>query len=441
MADIVQQVTVTENTGPDTVAVLPSDVTVGNLLVVMTAHIGGDECGGAGTATWADTQSLTFTHRVSGQNPGGTGSNSCILTAPVTSSGPETITRTKSSSNYPVTMWVLELGGISLPAVDATNSAATNGGTSTDSGNVTSANPNLLLVGVSSDDSANNYTSVAPAGSTDNLVIPSAAFLYKFVAAGTYSATFNKTGGGNRYSAAAALISFSGNNDTQSVSDTLSLSDALATVVVNTLPNPSPSDTLALSDFALGDWFKSADSVSINDAVTYSITFSGGGGGSVSDILVGDTLFLEDSILSSRDGYTWLIDENVISLLDNVNYSAPYITAATDTLALSDTIALGKFQGYSFSDTLSLLEAAQPLQSNGDSFSFLDAISTNLAAIGPTSVPWLASDQISLQDSISFISIPLLSVRGDTLQIRDEAFVQLRSNLNSYLRRYLNDVQ
>jgi hypothetical protein len=223
--------------------------------------------------------------------------------------------------------------------------------------------------------------------------------------------------------------------ETRAAADTLSLSD-LALLNYGLLV----SDTGSLSDFALGNWFMSADSLGIYDAMTYSITFSGGGGGSASDILVGDTLELLDSILTSQEGYQWLNIGDVISFDDLLGSVAPYVTAAVDILPLLDSLTISQFKGYSFSDSISLLEAAQPLRSEGDTFSFLDAVGTTLADIGPTSVPWAAADSITLSDSVAFVSIPLLSLH-DVISIQDEAFVKLNSNLNSYLRRYLNDVQ
>ncbi len=206
-ATIVQAVSVTEATGPNTVAVL-APVTSGNLLVVMTGHPGGQECIGGTPASYSDTRSLTFTPRVTSENVNGGQSNSCILTAPVTSSGAETITRTASLGNYPVAMWVIEIGGINTPAIDSVNGDTADFGTSVNSGNVTSSNTNLVLLGAASDNVANVFDSVSPSGGTSVFVSYTGAFMAKFVGAGTYSCTFGKTGGGGRYSCAALLLSF-----------------------------------------------------------------------------------------------------------------------------------------------------------------------------------------------------------------------------------------
>jgi hypothetical protein len=209
MANIVQSASVVESTGPNTVLVMPSNVTAGNLLIIMTGHPGGNECTGGGTlATYTDTRGLTYTAITTSENPSGGQSNSCILSAPITSSGPQTITRNVSLGNYPVAMWGVEISGVLLPTVDATASGTADSGTSVSSGNVVSANPNLILLGAASDNVANAFDSVSPSGGTSAFVSPNGAFLVKLVGAGTYNPTFGKSAGGVRFSCTAALISF-----------------------------------------------------------------------------------------------------------------------------------------------------------------------------------------------------------------------------------------
>ncbi len=145
-AVIVQTAHVTEASGPDTVLVMPSNVTSGNLLVVMTGHEGGDECMSGVNAVYTDTRGLTFTPVATKENSNGGQSNSCIITAPITSSGPETITRTKSSSNYPVDMWAAEIGGITSPTVLSTNGGTADGGNTVSSGLFGSAGEGAIPV-------------------------------------------------------------------------------------------------------------------------------------------------------------------------------------------------------------------------------------------------------------------------------------------------------
>ncbi len=219
MPSIIQSVSVTESTGPVTTIVMPSNVTAGNLLVVMIGNPGGGDLG----ATFADTQSSTFALQVNQTNVNGTQSSCDIWTAPINSSGPETITRTVSSSNYPVSIWVIEVD-VPNPVVDSTNIGTADGGTGVTSGNVFTANSNVLLVGAASDNTGNAFDSASPSGSTTAFVSPNGAFLAKFVSSGTYACTFNKSSGGVRYSVVAALIS---GGNTESVSDSESLSDAV----------------------------------------------------------------------------------------------------------------------------------------------------------------------------------------------------------------------
>ena len=208
VASVVQSVSCTEATGPNTTCVMPGSVTAGNFLVVFTGHPGGDECSTL-LATYSDTQGSVFTgNRSDGQNPSGGQSNSCIITAPITSSGADTIVRARTSSNYPVAMWVVEMTGMATIAFPSASGGTADSGTTVNSGNVTSAAANLLLVCAASDNNGNVFNSASPSGSTTAFVAYHGGFLYKFVSPGTYSCTFNKSAGGTRFSAAALLISY-----------------------------------------------------------------------------------------------------------------------------------------------------------------------------------------------------------------------------------------
>ncbi len=202
-ATIVQSVTVVEATGPNTVAVMPSDVTSGNLLVVMWGNTGSDAA-----TTISDTRGLTFTSIIGSINVNGSQSSCKILTAPITSSGPDTVTRVDLLGNFPCGMWVFEIGGISSPTTDSTNGDTSDAISSVNSGNVVSANTDLILLGCAGSSVA-AFDTFSPSGSTTHTV-GNNGFLQKFVAAGTYSCTFDKTStAGGRNSCCAALISFS----------------------------------------------------------------------------------------------------------------------------------------------------------------------------------------------------------------------------------------
>lgn len=205
-----QSTTCTSSSSPTT-CTFSGTLLPGSFLINLTGNLGGYECLDTGTpATITDTRSSTFTHAIGYINVNGGQSTSCAATAPLASSGSDAITRTTSNpSNFPVAMLSLEVAGVSSPTVVSTSGGQADGGTTVNTGNVTSAASNLLLVCASSDNTANAYDSASPSGSTTFFVSSVGGFLYKFVGPGTYSCTFNKSAGGLRMSAVAALISYS----------------------------------------------------------------------------------------------------------------------------------------------------------------------------------------------------------------------------------------
>ncbi len=204
-ATIVQSASGSSASAPTCVVTMGSNVTSGNLLVVMEGNTGGND---NPTAVYTDTQGLTYTLAISTINVNGAQSSCGILTAPVTSSGPQVITRTIAGGNYPVSLWVIEVGGISGPSVAATSGGTSDAVSSVNTGNVVSALTDLLLVGSSGATSA-AFDTFSPSGST-NATIGNNGMMAKLVGAGTYSCTFDKTStAGGRNSCCAALISFS----------------------------------------------------------------------------------------------------------------------------------------------------------------------------------------------------------------------------------------
>jgi len=210
MGTVVQSVASSAAAGPTTVCVMPSNVTAGNLLVIMTGHIGGNECNaGSGNAVYTDTRGLTYTALVAGQNVNGAQSNCCIITAPITSSGPQTITRTIASSNYPNSMWAVEVSGVSSLATAAVNASFADFVLTINTGNVTSAAADLLILACAAHNTTPPFDSVSPTGSASNFPANGVqAGMIQFAAAGTYSATFGKPGASGRFSACIALLSY-----------------------------------------------------------------------------------------------------------------------------------------------------------------------------------------------------------------------------------------
>jgi hypothetical protein len=213
---VVQAVPCYSSTGTVT-CTMTSSVTAGNFLVAMEANIGSGTCQSNNPDRWfSDTLGSVFTQRVFVVNVSGGQSSSCIVTAPITSSGADTITKTfdPPSPNFQ-SMWLLEIAGIASPVFDTevsliniqVSTSFADAVTSINTGNVTTGSANSLLVCVSGDNLANPYDSFAPSGSTTYASVNNLdGFLYKFVGAGTYSCTFGKSAGGLRLSAVALVI-------------------------------------------------------------------------------------------------------------------------------------------------------------------------------------------------------------------------------------------
>ncbi len=199
MGSIVQTA-VQDGTSPISV-VMPGDVTSGNLLVVF---ISGSPI--YATPTYSDTRGLTYTVSVTGSNIGGAQSECQIILAPVTSSGPQTVTVTSDAAGKRVR--VVEVSGVGSPTVDATSIGSANISTSVSTGNATTSN-SVMFAGVASDDQgASTFNSTTPSAGTSYLGNFLQAAYIDFVGAGTYTFTAGKTGAGNRSAAAMALVSF-----------------------------------------------------------------------------------------------------------------------------------------------------------------------------------------------------------------------------------------
>lgn len=222
-----------------------------------------------------------------------------------------------------------------------------------------------------------------------------------------------------------------------SVADTITLSDgavARAGLCIST------GDTVSFSDVALGNWYKYEDYLSIYDAITYAIGFVPGGPPAPTEMLFIDVISLGDELFSSsRGGYEQVFQDQIVFSDELLSFS-PYVTAAADTLAISDTAFLGKFSGSLFSDTLSFLDAAQPLRSEGETLTLSDSVTIAVVVFLPVDAGVAVGDAIELSDSVKFLIVPSLLFQGDILILRDEAFVYLNATLDGYLRRYLNDV-
>lgn len=194
------------------VCVMPGNVAAGNLLVLVVGKLGGS----CGTSDWSDTRSSVFTRRANVVNTGGFQSTTCIVTAPVTASGADTITMAGTQT---LIMWAFEVRLIGYGIAD-TDTGIANSATSVATGDVVAAGLTLLVCGAANN-SAALYDTVTPSGGTAAFAGPyaetgglelstTAAAYYKFVGAGTYTctSTIAAAGTGSRMSSAALLISY-----------------------------------------------------------------------------------------------------------------------------------------------------------------------------------------------------------------------------------------
>lgn len=111
-----------------------------------------------------------------------------------------------------------------------------------------------------------------------------------------------------------------------------------------------------------------------------------------------------------------------LNLADGLAASLTYRFTVTDTITLSDSIVFSSFR--SATDTLALTDAA--------AISVGSSISVILQSV---------SDTLGFFDSIQFLASKSEAAFGDSIRMADTVYVNLQSTRNSYLRRYLNDVQ
>jgi hypothetical protein len=147
----------------------------------------------------------------------------------------------------------------------------------------------------------------------------------------------------------------------------------------------------------------------------------GGQGGATNEIAVGDAFLLIDDLDSGRTQGT----------------------PNSDTLELTDSVALFYLGGYSFSDSLSLSEGSGVWNTTYfDGLSFLEDLQFLVQEPQPVPLPGiLISDSLELFDSrtggdpqLGFLGF------GDRIVLTDKQGTVMKSTLDGYLRRYLNDV-
>ncbi len=190
--------------------VMTSNVVSGNMLVVLLQHGGGDDCDSAGGSV-ADTRSSVFTKKVVVVNTNGGQAFSCQLTAPITSSGADTITRTQPG-NLPAAMFVYEITTGSGSISYVTDTVIANSVNTITGNNMTTAlNDSILFCSPGTNTSTNAWTSATPSGVTTSFVVNNgyaSAGVYKVVTAGTYVCACTKTSGDARSALTGMIISW-----------------------------------------------------------------------------------------------------------------------------------------------------------------------------------------------------------------------------------------
>lgn len=211
---------------------------------------------------------------------------------------------------------------------------------------------------------------------------------------------------------------------TESLSDTLSLSDS----VIETLqPALSLSDQIVLTDLVLIP-----------------------GGGTGIPITLGDTFVFNDanSQIIQLLGHLTASLSDQISLGDAESNAIPIGLTIKDPrakLALSDSVKQALLQLVKLNDQLTLTDLVQdvlmPIANlqPSDTFTFTDAVVTNLASIfSPIFLNF--TDQLAINDLNLILKSPDYLSVVDTLNLQDSVIVSLITDLNPYIRRYLNDV-
>lgn len=194
-----------------------------------------------------------------------------------------------------------------------------------------------------------------------------------------------------------------------SVSDSLSLSDVITpyNLAINL-----PTDGIALSD-------------SVSPLVTISLPFS-------------DKITLIDSVIYTLFSPFVRVAGDAINLADGITFAGIGVISEGDTLSLSDGYVISpsiiESDTFTFSDIIGISIPT----GESDSYTLSDTIGLTLSS-SIQSLTVTAVDSIFLLDSDSLTG-PQFAKVGDLMLFQDDQAISLNSTLNSYLRRYLNDL-
>lgn len=213
------------------------------------------------------------------------------------------------------------------------------------------------------------------------------------------------------------------------------------------------SDGETLSNIAFNDTLNLTDAVNVN--VPIFLTFSEAY--SFSDDLGNNVgiplLFNSDGLTLSDEIDVFYVISINLDLSDSLEFSDAFDAndsnpiILSDQLVLQDSIALSSLSLFDFIDSLNLSDSVQLLLAPirdlqlTDELTLSDSINVSLLSIF-TAINLSLNDTLSLEDGVGF-TYPEKLTFSDSLSLDDSngVIVVLMSDLNPYLRRYLNDVK
>lgn len=188
------------------------------------------------------------------------------------------------------------------------------------------------------------------------------------------------------------------------------------------------SSTLALTESA-------SDAISLSDAAAHNF------GSIYSFVDISTITDLLDIIVISNKKKEWeLLLSEGMSFGDSMLAFATYATAVAESNTITDAVSL-HFNRFSlFSDAISLSDNLFSNANSGDTLTFSDGVAYSLAVVQPTDYAFLLTDQLVIGEVTAHIEVPDFLHVGDALILSDRITARFQSNVNNYLRRYLNDV-
>ena len=218
-------------------------------------------------------------------------------------------------------------------------------------------------------------------------------------------------------------------------SDPVSLSDSISIQYGNV----TVSDTFTFLDgvqVVLTFNYAFTDSISQNDTLTINA--------GIVEVL-GDVLTLIDSIIVSPFTTLLLALTETLTFFDLIQVFTSQPLSFSDVITLSDSTNYSSMRTFQFSDQLALGDSVQlllaPIRNLQlvESLTLSDVITVNNASIF-TPVNLMFNDTLVMQDGIGLTVEPSLISLSDSFMFHDSFTIVIMTNLNPYLRRYLNDV-